>query len=130
MSDSYDKIDRFLRNNLDDTDYAEYSAALEDVLAYQRTEQQAGAAMDEAVAAGDGTLHGSFDYWQAEAKRMREAINEALMLLGPEAPECSGCAYEWDHAIKVLSAALAADQKGNATVGTGGKLDQSGGDHA
>jgi hypothetical protein len=50
----------------------------------------------------------------AEPKRMREAINEALMLLGPEAPECSGCAYEWDHAIKVLSAALAADQKGEA----------------
>lgn len=29
---SYDKIDRFLRNNLDDTDYAEYSSALDDLL--------------------------------------------------------------------------------------------------
>lgn len=28
---SYDLIDRYLRNNLDDTDYAEYSAALETV---------------------------------------------------------------------------------------------------
>lgn len=26
---SYDMIDRFLRNNLDDSDYAEYSAALD-----------------------------------------------------------------------------------------------------
>jgi hypothetical protein len=30
---AYDLIDRFLRNNLDDTDYAEYSAALDTVLA-------------------------------------------------------------------------------------------------
>lgn len=30
---AYDKIDRFLRNNLDDTDYAEYSEALELVYA-------------------------------------------------------------------------------------------------
>lgn len=29
---SYNKIDRFLRNNLDDTDYAEYSGALDDLL--------------------------------------------------------------------------------------------------
>ena len=35
MTDSYDKIDRFLRNNLDDTDYAEYSDALDEVLALQ-----------------------------------------------------------------------------------------------
>jgi hypothetical protein len=30
---AYDRIDRFLRNNLDDADYAEYSAALELVYA-------------------------------------------------------------------------------------------------
>lgn len=28
-SAAYDQIDRFLRNNLDDADYAEYSAALD-----------------------------------------------------------------------------------------------------
>lgn len=28
-SDAYDMIDRYLRNNLDDDDYAEYSAALD-----------------------------------------------------------------------------------------------------
>lgn len=32
MDNAYDKIDRFLRNNLDDADYAEYSAALDEVL--------------------------------------------------------------------------------------------------
>ena len=31
MTDEYSMIDRFLRNNLDDTDYAEYSAALDSV---------------------------------------------------------------------------------------------------
>ena len=30
---SYDMIDRFLRNNLDDDSYAEYSAALDEVCA-------------------------------------------------------------------------------------------------
>jgi hypothetical protein len=32
-SEAYDVIDRFLRNNLDDSDYAEYSDALERVFA-------------------------------------------------------------------------------------------------
>ena len=31
---AYDQIDRYLRNNLDDTDYADYSAALERVYGY------------------------------------------------------------------------------------------------
>ena len=41
---SYDMIDRFLRNNLDDDDYAEYSAAL-DSITYPpaRTAARAGA---------------------------------------------------------------------------------------
>lgn len=33
---SYDMIDRFLRNNLGDDDYAEYSAALDSLCAPQR----------------------------------------------------------------------------------------------
>lgn len=33
MGDAYDKIDHFLRNNLGGPDYAEYSAALDEVLA-------------------------------------------------------------------------------------------------
>jgi len=39
MSDPYDKIDTYLRNNLDDTDYAEYSAALEEACAERLAEQ-------------------------------------------------------------------------------------------
>jgi len=31
MTDSYDKIDRFLRNNLDDSDYADFAAALDSI---------------------------------------------------------------------------------------------------
>lgn len=34
---SYDMIDRFLRNNLGDDDYAEYSAALDSLCVPQRT---------------------------------------------------------------------------------------------
>lgn len=34
---SYDMIDRFLRNNLGDDDYAEYSAALDELGTPQRT---------------------------------------------------------------------------------------------
>jgi len=33
MSDAYDKIDHYLRNSLDDTYYADYSAALDEVYA-------------------------------------------------------------------------------------------------
>ena len=33
---SYDMIDRYLRNNLHDDDYAEYSAALDAVIAAER----------------------------------------------------------------------------------------------
>ena len=33
---SYDKIDRFLRNNLDDDDYKEYSAALDELCTPKR----------------------------------------------------------------------------------------------
>jgi hypothetical protein len=40
-SGAYDMLDRFLRNSLDDTDYAEYSDALETVLAHVPTAQPA-----------------------------------------------------------------------------------------
>ena len=38
---AYDKIDRFLRNNLDDTDYADFSAALDLVYADAAPQPQA-----------------------------------------------------------------------------------------
>jgi hypothetical protein len=42
-SEAYDMVDRFLRNNLDDNDYAEYSLALEAVLATPIAAQPAAA---------------------------------------------------------------------------------------
>lgn len=35
-----------------------------------------------------------------------QAIQEAIALLGPEAPSCSGCEYEWNHALRVLHEAI------------------------
>ena len=36
----------------------------------------------------------------------RSVVEQALTYLGDEAPLCSGCAYEWGAAIRVLRAAL------------------------
>ena len=40
----------------------------------------------------------------------KEAIEQALAILGPEAPLCSGCVEEWTEALRVLREALAAPQ--------------------
>ena len=45
---AYDKIDRFLRNNLDDTDYADFSAALDLVYADDTPIAQTADAQDAA----------------------------------------------------------------------------------
>ena len=37
---------------------------------------------------------------------LTDAVQKAIELLGPEAPLCSGCAYEWNHALHVLRAAI------------------------
>lgn len=37
---------------------------------------------------------------------LTDAIQKAIDLLGPEAPICSGCEYEWNHALRVLRAAI------------------------
>ena len=63
VSDAYDKVDRFLRNNLDDVDYAEYSEALECVRIAQ-SGQRAGVAEDVIEAAAK-KLAEDFDYpWE------------------------------------------------------------------
>ena len=42
-----------------------------------------------------------------QAKRKYEAVmRKVLELLGPQAPECCGCAAEWNEAIKALEDAL------------------------
>ena len=43
---------------------------------------------------------------QDREKRLVAAIREAIELLGPEAPLCSGCEYEWNHALRVLREAI------------------------
>jgi hypothetical protein len=61
MSESYDMIDRFLRNNLDDTDYAEYSAALDGIATH------AGAAAEPVPVAGFSD-ESFWEMWRATNK--------------------------------------------------------------
>lgn len=52
----------------------------------------------------------SFKQWGAEqsmlAESYRAVMRQALEALGPSAPECSGCAYEWQQAVNALREAL------------------------
>lgn len=70
-------------------------------------------------ARSDGRYHHpavqtAWDAWQARAAlqpqhredALVQAIQEAIALLGPEAPSCSGCEYEWNHALRVLHEAI------------------------
>lgn len=36
-----------------------------------------------------------------------DAMKQAVNLLGPTAPECSGCAHEWNAALTILEEAIA-----------------------
>tara|TARA_R110000803_G_scaffold163913_1_gene227646 strand:+ start:25399 stop:25587 length:189 start_codon:yes stop_codon:yes gene_type:complete len=42
----------------------------------------------------------------AENRALKAAIQKAINLLGPTAPDCCGCEYEWNQAITQLQAAL------------------------
>ena len=42
----------------------------------------------------------------AENRALKAAIQEAITLLGPTAPDCCGCEEEWNEAITQLQAAL------------------------
>ena len=46
------------------------------------------------------------DEARAEAAALRDAIGQAVIYLGPVAPECSGCEYEWNAALNILNAAI------------------------
>lgn len=39
--------------------------------------------------------------------KLRQAIEQAVAILGPEAPLCSGCVDEWTEALRILNDALA-----------------------
>ncbi len=45
---------------------------------------------------------------------MIEAMKQAIQLLGPVAPDCCGCEYEWREAIKVLQDAIEVAEKRDA----------------
>src|SRR5690606_2917149 len=70
--------------------------------------------LDESGEYADKQVQGAFNVWQARAalqsqdreKRLVAAIREAIELLGPEAPLCSGGEYEWNHALRVLREAI------------------------
>ena len=40
-------------------------------------------------------------------EKLRQAIEQAVAILGPEAPLCSGCVEEWTEALRILNDALA-----------------------
>lgn len=46
-------------------------------------------AMQEAIDAGDGTLHGAIEYWHKEALRLRAELAEARK------PDCRRCSYHY-----------------------------------
>lgn len=58
---AYDMIDRFLRNNLDDTEYEEYSAALELIYATPHFKAVASVINEKTdyVSCGDGAYSGA-----------------------------------------------------------------------
>lgn len=61
---AYDKIDRFMRNNLDDSDYAEFSEALETLYASPQPSQSAQPQDERAAAEASYTVI-AFDYVNA-----------------------------------------------------------------
>ncbi|PLC44518.1 hypothetical protein C0Q88_07515 [Ralstonia pickettii] len=73
-SDAYDKVDRFLRNNLDDVDYAEYSEALESVRVAQSA-QHAGDDHNPVEAIGA-------EFVKAKASRDPRAVDTLVDALG------------------------------------------------
>jgi phosphoribosylamine-glycine ligase len=40
-------------------------------------------------------------------EKLRQAIEQTVAILGPEAPLCSGCVDEWTEALRILNDALA-----------------------
>ena len=51
-------------------------------------------------------LLGKVAQLERESDALRAAAQAAINLLGPTAPDCCGCEYEWNHAITQLQAAM------------------------
>ena len=101
---AYDKIDRFLRNNLDDTDYADFSAALD--LVYADTTQlqdakptaQTADARQEPVAklhirSTDTYLEADVEVLNGE--RLQPENSPVLVYLAPPADARDAERYRW-----------------------------------
>lgn len=78
MSDAYDMIDRFLRNNLgSDDDYAEYSKALDSLCGAQPA--QVGQGLTDDVLWELWNAQGCDDMNQSEAMKFARAIEQAAL---------------------------------------------------
>ena len=66
-----------LRDTLDDALEAFERGRQLGVLQERAVWEMANASMDEAIAAGDGTLHGAIDYWQERALKAEAAVKSS-----------------------------------------------------
>ena len=76
---SYDMIDRFLRNNLDDDNYAEYSAALDELCTTPPQRPWVGLTQQDIDIAFDDTQEGGgFDDFARAIEAKLKAVNGFL----------------------------------------------------
>jgi len=76
---SYDMIDRFLRNNLDDDNYAEYSAALDELCTPPAQRPWVGLTQQDIDIAFDDTQEGGgFDDFARAIEAKLKAVNGFL----------------------------------------------------
>ena len=97
MSDAYDMIDRFLRNNLGDDDYAEFSAALDSLCV--ATPQQA-----EAVQWREA-IKNLADQYASECVEFAEAIKSGAGSMSPMAARAGDTRLALHNAIDCASPA-------------------------
>ena len=56
--------------------------------------------------------------FKPDPAKMEQAIREALRMLGPTAPLCSGCVSEWNAAISILRESLGMNQDEQSSTQT------------
>jgi hypothetical protein len=82
------------------------------VLSLQRELSESQAKLREAmllnvdVAKQCGHAMGRAEAAEARAVRMEKALRSIKKVMGPRALPCSGCEYEWNHALEIARAAL------------------------
>ena len=124
MSDSRSRFEKWILSvnandghTIDRIEPGEYRSAATDCAweAWQAAGAEAGELTAELAAAQEdariameelGCRLTERDEARAEAAALRDAIGQAVIYLGPVAPECSGCEYEWNAALNILNAAI------------------------